>query len=179
MIVNNSTTNKLIFLFVLEKMELPLTENSILDICSSRNDWLNYMECKEIIYDLLQTNLIYKTEGAKENEQRYNITYEGRLCLSHFYQRIPLSLRENIQEFIKENRLHFKRSQEYVGDYSKNTDGSYSVNLKIRDSSINQPLFELNIKAPTRQTAIEACRLWKDKAHIVYEFVYENLIETQ
>lgn len=178
MFSNDSTTNKLILLFVLEKMEIPLTENSILDICSSRNTWLNYMECKEIIYDLIQTNLVYRTDG-NEGEQRYNITYEGRNCLSHFYQRIPLSLREQITEFIKENRIHFKRSQEYIGDYSKNNDGSYSVKLKIRAPLINQPLFEVSIKAPSRQSAIEACRIWKDKAHIVYEFVYESLIETE
>ena len=178
MFSNNSTTSKLIVLFVLEKMEIPLTENIILDICSSRNDWLNYMECKEIIYELLQTNLIYRTDG-KENEQRYNITYEGQSCLSHFYQRIPLSVRENITEYIKENRIQFKRSQEYIGDYSKDNDGSYSVNLKIMATHINQPLFELNIKAPTRQSAIEACHTWAEKAHLVYEYIYETLIESE
>ena len=41
----DETVNKLILLFVLDQMEIPLTENSIIDICTSRNDWLNYMEC--------------------------------------------------------------------------------------------------------------------------------------
>ena len=58
--VSNSTVNKLILLFVMDKMEIPLTENSILDICSSRNNWLNYMECKELLYQLLETKFLYK-----------------------------------------------------------------------------------------------------------------------
>ena len=51
-ISSDSTVNKLVLLFVLEKIEIPLAENSILDICSSRNNWVNYMECKEILYSL-------------------------------------------------------------------------------------------------------------------------------
>ena len=72
--------------------------------------------------------------------------------------------------------MHFKRSQEYVGDYSKNVDGSYMVTLKIRAPFINQPMLELKIKAPTRQSAIEACKKWKDSAHLIYESIYESLI---
>ena len=35
--VPDNTVNKLILLYVLDKMEIPLTENSILEICSSQN----------------------------------------------------------------------------------------------------------------------------------------------
>ena len=37
---------KLILLYTLEQMEIPLNEHFIFDICTSRNDWINYMECK-------------------------------------------------------------------------------------------------------------------------------------
>ena len=172
----DSTISKLILLFILEKMEIPVTESTILDICTSRNDWINYMECKEIIYDLIQTNLIYKTDG-KEREQKYNITYDGRDCLSHFYQRIPSAKRDEIALYVKENRAHYKRSQEYLSDYRKNNDGSYTVILKIQQQIADEPLYELKILAPSRKSAIEACKKWTNIASSVYETTYESLID--
>ncbi|MEG1500234.1 MAG: DUF4364 family protein [Clostridia bacterium] len=171
----DQTINKLILLFVMDKMEIPLTENSILDICTSRNTWINYMECKELMWQLLESGFLYKTEGD-ENENRYNITYEGRNCLSHFYKRIPLSLRETITEFTKQNRMSVKRSQEYLSDYSKNADGSFTMHLKIRSSVLNEAMFEIKIKAPSRNSAMNACKIWQENAPTVYESIYDTLI---
>lgn len=176
MFSKDSTISKLILLHVLEKMEIPVTESTILDICTSRNDWINYMECKEIIYELIQANLIYKTDG-NEREQKYNITYDGRDCLSHFYHRIPNKLYEEITEYVKENRSHYKRSQEYLSDYKKNNDGSYTVYLKIQQPIVDTPLYELKIISPTRKGAIEACKKWTDLASSIYEYTFENLID--
>ncbi len=170
------TTNKLTLLFILDKMEIPLTENSIIDICTSRNDWLNYMECKDILWQLLEVNFIYKTNNNNE-EDRYSITIDGRNCLSHFYLRIPKSLREAITVFVKENRMSFKRSQEYVSDYFKNPDGSHTVVLKIKEPLISQPLLEIKLKAPTRHSAIVACKKWKDEAPNIFEFLYDSVID--
>ena len=41
--------NKLILLFVFDKMEVPLSESTILDMCSSANQWINYMDCKPLL----------------------------------------------------------------------------------------------------------------------------------
>lgn len=172
----DQTTGKLILLWVMEKMEIPLTENSILDICTSKNNWLNYMECKELMWELLNSGFLYKTEEA-ENEERYTITYEGRNCLSHFYKRIPLSIREKITDYVKLNRMSVKRSQEYLSDYTKNTDGSFTVCLRIRSQLVNQPMFELKLKAPSRNAAMNACKKWQEIAPNIYENIYETLIE--
>ena len=173
-----ATVKKLIVLYVLEKIEIPLTEQSIIDMCYGKNNWIdNYMECKEIIYNLVDAGFIYKTNGHSE-EDRYTITYTGRNCLSHFYERIDPQRREEIVEFIKENKTAFRRSQEYVSTIDKNSDGSYTVTLKIRSALIDEPMFELKIKAPTRQSAIGASNKWKEKAHLIYENAYETLIDT-
>ena len=171
----DSMVSKLILLFILEKMEMPLTEQSIIDICTSQNDWLNYMECKDVLYQLVEANFVYNTDG-QAGEERFTVSYEGQSCLDHFYQKIEPKLREQIIDYIKNNRLHFKKSQEYVADYFKNSDGTYLLVLKIRSHTVNYPMFEIKIATPSRQTAIEACRKWRENAHLVYEQVYENLI---
>ena len=172
----DATILKLILLFVMEKMEIPLTSNSILDICSSRNNWINYMECKDIIFQLQEADFIYKTDPDSD-EVRFALTYSGRNCLAHFYQRIPSNLRDEIIEYTKENRLQVKRSQEYIGDYFKNTDGSYTIVLKIRSPLLNESMFEIRVKAPSRQSAIESVKKWRDKAPNVYEYIFETLVD--
>ena len=168
---------KLIVLYVLETIEIPLTEQSIVNICYSKNNWIeNYMDCKEIIYSLVDTGFIYKTNG-NASEDRFTITYTGRDCLSHFYHRINQQLKEQITEYVKENKIAFKRSQEYVSSIDKNSDGSYTVSLRIRSALIDEPMFEIKIKAPSKENAIHASNIWREKAHLIYENVYENLID--
>lgn len=176
-VANEPMICKLILLFTLEKMEFPLTEQTIIDICYSKNNWISYMDCKEYLYKLVESNLIYKTTG-KNGEERFNITYDGRNCLEYFYDKLDDSLLAQITEYTKANRMHFKRAQEYVSTCNKSEDGSYIVDLIIRSDSLNsEPLFQLKIKAPTRQSAYEACKKWQAEAHSVYETVYEMLIQ--
>ncbi len=178
--INNEekVKNKLILLFFMEKMEIPLTKNSILDICSLENDWISYMECVSIIIDLSETNFIYKNQNI-ENEELYSITYEGRNCLAQLYTRIPYVLREKITEYVKKNKLFVKTSQEYTTNYTKNDDGSYTVALRIYEPMISSPMFEIKIKAPSRQSATEAEQKWKRLAPSIYEYVYESLVNNE
>ena len=119
----DSTENKLIMLFMLDKMEIPLTENSILEICSSQNNWVNWMDCKDLLSQLIVEKFVYRP-NTDSDENRYNITVAGRECLSQFYTRIPASLRDNIAQFAQENKLQFKRNQEYIAKSYKNEDGN-------------------------------------------------------
>lgn len=169
--------NKLILLFVLDKMEIPLTEYSIIDICTSSNRWLSYMDCIEILGNLTKFGFIFKTDDEGK-EIRYGLTYEGRDCLSNFYQRIPQSLRENISEYAKANSLYYKKSQEYVSEYISNPDGSYTVVLKIKEPLINSPLLEIKLKAPNRASAKLACSKWSDKAPNIFENLYDTIIDS-
>lgn len=170
--VPDAMANKLILLFILDKMEIPLTETSIIDICTNRNDWLNYMDCKDIMWQLQQVNFIYKTVDS-ENESRYSITVKGRDCLSSFFNIIPLSLRDDITNFAKANRMEFKRSQEYIGKYIRNNDGTCTAILMIKDPLEGRNLFEIRICLPSSKHASNACKKWKDKAPQIYENIYD------
>lgn len=170
-------SDKLTMLFVIDKMEIPLTEDSILDICSVKNVWIkNYMDCKAIIHDLVDSNLLYTIGNEQDGKELFALTYEGRECLSHLYRRIPLAKREEISGYLQANRLTVKSSQEYSATYSKNEDGSYNVELKIYEPLITTPMFSLSIKAPSRQAANEAIHKWKTNAPNIYEIIYEKLI---
>ena len=172
-----NTISKLKLLFVLDKMEIPLTENNIIDICTSSNDWFTYLDVKEAMIELLEVKFICE-EKINGEETRYTITFDGRNCLSHFYYRIPQEMREKITTYAQDNRMNLKRSQEYVSEYEKNQDGTYVVILKIKEPILTRSLLEIRLKAPTRQSAVEASRRWTEKAPAIYENIYDNLLDS-
>ena len=175
-----NTIEKLKLLFVLEKMEIPLTETNIIDILMdiTRDDEekFSYLYLKEHMYQLLDVKFICENKVESE-ETRYSITFDGRNCLSHFYFRIPKEIRERITNYAQENRMKYKRSQEYVSEYQKNDDGSYTVTLKIKEPILTNTLLQIKLKTPNRASAVEATKRWRDKAPAVYENIYDTLLD--
>lgn len=166
--------NKLILLFVFDKMECPLTENTILDICCSSNNWISYMDCKPIINQLIDHGFIYKLPPSG-GEALYSITPDGRVCLADFFVQIPSSVRENISRFVKTNCLKYKKRQEFVADYYMNKDGTYTVNLKIMEPA--HAVLELKLVVPSRLTAKNIYKRWEEKGMIILDLLYDNLVE--
>ena len=59
-----TSVNKLILLFVFDKMESPLSERTLVDMCTSSNDWLNYMDCTVLIHKLKKDGFICEIQAA-------------------------------------------------------------------------------------------------------------------
>ncbi len=170
---DNSLVNKLTLLFVFDKMGMPITEKTLLEMCASRNNWVNYMESIECLGELVSAGFIMKT--TNDRSDYYIITTSGRECLDSFFTRIPASKRAEIADFIKENRMTYKRSQEYFRGYYKNDDGSYTVHLKILDPT--RTTMELKLNVANRAVAKAVYNKWDSSAAEVYSIIYEKLID--
>ncbi len=165
--------NKLIILFVFDKMEVPLSESTITEICCSANNWMSYMDCKPTISKLIEVSFIYQVTSS--TDPLYAITHDGRACLADFFVGIPTSIRESITQFAKNNRTKFRKKQEYLSDYFMNKDGTYTVYLKIMETAGAQ--LELKFVVPSRQIAKSIYDKWPDKAESTYASIYENLVD--
>ncbi len=165
--------NKLTLLFVFDKMECSLSENTIIDMCCSSNNWISYMDCKPILNKLLDENFI--TNVANYGDPLYIITPEGRYCLAEFYVKIPSSTREQITSHVKQHKAHYRRKQECWADYYMNKDSTYTVNLRINDTQM--PVMELKFIVPNRQIAKNIYKKWEEKAGNLYALIYENLVD--
>ena len=168
-----TSTNKLILLFVFDKMETALSERIILDMCTSSNDWINYMDCIVLLHKLNADGFICQIPGR--DEPLYTITPEGRETLANFYINIPRSAREEISRFIKNNSTRFRTKQDCRADYYQNKDGTFTVNLKILGTV--QPMLELKFVVPDKKTASNIYKKWEDKAQELYSAVYETLVD--
>jgi len=166
--------NKLIILFVFDKMESALSERTIVDMCSTSNEWMGYMDCVNVIHKLIDDNFICVVSEEEDNKL-YSITPDGRETLANFYISIPKSVREEISRFVKMNSAKYKNRQECRSDYYQNKDGTYTVYLKILAPV--QPMMELKFVVPDRKTASAIYKKWEEKAANVYTAIYENLVD--
>ena len=172
---DEQTLNKLILLFVFDKMEIPLSENTVHDMCCSSNNWINYMLCKPALKSLIDESFICNI--ANYGDPLYQITPDGRYCLAEFYVQIPSSTREAISNFVKLNRMRYRRKQETFADYYMNKDSTYTVILKIHDTT--KAMFELKLNVPDRKTAKNIYQKWEEKASNIYGVIFENLIDQE
>ncbi|MCL2598914.1 MAG: DUF4364 family protein [Firmicutes bacterium] len=167
------TLNKLILLFVFDKMDMPMTDATVVQLTTSLNTWLSYMDCQHTIGYLIETNMLHRTRH--EDNNYYSLTPDGRMCISHFYEKLPQELREEIADFVKKNRMLLRRNQEYYRHYYKNPDGTYTVELKIIDPA--QTTLEIRLNAENRSTAKQAYEKWEEKAASIYYHIHEQLME--
>lgn len=171
---DDSTANKILLLFVLEKIEIPITEEVLLQLCSVDNQWIPYFLCRQAIQDLLQSGFIAKVK-ATENLALLSLTQDGIMCISHFYKDIPNSKQKEIATYINNNRAAYRRKQEFRADYTKTQDGFYMVRLKV--TQISKVLLEINIEIPNEEIAKSIVEGWPQNAPSIYRGLYENLVE--
>lgn len=170
---SNETTGKLILLYVLDKMECELTEDTIIDMCYYQTKWISYFTCKIALSELTKSGYIQEIKSVQKDKY-YKITTDGRSCLSFFFDEIPTSLKQEIADFISKNKLTFKRKQEYFSDIIKNNDGSYTVILKIVEPTSTD--LELKLNASNQQMAKDIQRNWQENASKVYASIYDTLL---
>lgn len=172
---NNKSISKLVLLFALDKIEIPMTEDSILEMCYSENNWISYMLCKEILAELADCGFVYASAPSTNvPDSYYSITQNGRNCLDFFFVDIPSSMREEITKYAITNRLKYKKKQEYFKNYYKNKDGSYTAVVKIVEPL--GPKLELKLNVP-KDSARLIYKNWEEKASEVYTAIYDILID--
>ena len=173
-IQGETSVNKLIVLFVFDKMESALSQRTIVEMCTTGNNWLNYMDCIELLPRLLDDGFICRISSPDE-EPLFTITSDGRESLNNFYINIPKSLREEISAYIKKNGNKMRTRQECKADYYQNVDGTYTVFLKILAPV--QPMVELKFVVPDKKTAQHIYKNWESKASELYSAVYDTLVD--
>lgn len=169
----DTTISKLILLYVLDQMEIPVTSDTLVEMCCSQNNWLSYMTLTGILPELTEARFVVTCDNS--GTKYYKITQEGRDCVNYFFSKVPASTRNEISSYIKKNRQSYKRNQEYFRDYYKNKDDTYTVNLKIIDPTGSK--LEIKLNVANRAEAKTVFNKWNNSASDVYSAIYKILIE--
>ena len=86
MVLESSTLYKLIILYMLNKVNFPLTNAQLTEFFSEKN-YTSYFTLQQVINELIDSHLI--SVETVRNTSYYHITSEGSETLGFFVNKIP------------------------------------------------------------------------------------------
>ncbi|MCL2398284.1 MAG: DUF4364 family protein [Defluviitaleaceae bacterium] len=159
-----SPENKLLLLYLIEKMDLPLSRSQITDYIRE-DDYMDYYTLQQSLADMVDGGYLDVT--TDNNNTIYTITDEGLQTLEYFEEHIPLNIRSKINQYIKENRKDIKRSFENTATFFPNAENDeFMVKCGVYEEA--RVLMELSISVDTRDQARIIQNNWKANAKTLY-----------
>ncbi|MBQ8821775.1 MAG: DUF4364 family protein [Lachnospiraceae bacterium] len=164
------TLYKLIILYMLGRVKFPLTTAQISNFILEK-EYTNFLTLQQVFSELTDTGLVEsKTTG---NRTQLSLSEEGKETLSFFGNRISDAIKEDINQYFRENEYSLREEVSVLGDYYKSTSGEYEAHLIAKEQDIN--LIELTLSVPTREIAEAVCDNWQKKNQDVYEQIIKLL----
>ncbi len=174
--VDEDIKTKLLILFILDKYETPISQELLTQMCCVDNNWVPYLCFAHFVDELSGAELISaKADPRHEDDNLLSITESGKVCLSYFYSNIFKSVRDDVADYVKNNKLRYRKKQEFVVSQKQNADGTYTVKCMVCNNET--ALFELTFNVPNKAKANSIATKWQESAPEVYRTYTELMID--
>ncbi|MDE6901241.1 MAG: DUF4364 family protein [Lachnospiraceae bacterium] len=162
--------NKILVLYMLNRVSFPLTQAQIYDFLLERN-YVNFMNLQRAITELVDTGFV--TARSRHNRTYLTITAEGRETLDFFKSRIDSSIRKDIDDFLGANQFKLRNETSVFTDYNKVLSGDYEVHLTVKEKDVT--VVEITLSVPNQETAETVCTNWQKKNQDLYQYLAGQL----
>jgi len=164
------TLYKLIVLYMLSKVDFPLTKAQIGDFILEK-EYTTFLTLQQAISELIDSGLV--TAQSIRNRTHLSITKEGMETLKFFRGQVNDGIRADIDEFFRQNEIKLKNEVSILADYYKSLSGEYEAHLVAKDNGID--LVNIMISVPSEETAISICNNWQHKNQEIYQYLISQL----
>jgi len=164
------TLYKLIVLYMLDKVDFPLTKAQVMDFILEK-EYTNFLTLQQAISELIDAEMV-KAKSLR-NRTHLELTNDGKETLEFFGNRISTQIKEEINDYFKENKFQLKNEVSVISNYYKSTSGEYEANLVIKEKKIN--LISLTMSVPTEELAASICEKWETANQEVYSLLVDKL----
>ncbi len=165
------TLYKLIILYLLRKVNFPLSNTQITDFMTER-EYTDYFHVQEAINDLLDARLI--TAEKIRNMSQYTATMAGEQTLEYFSSEISYGIKRDIENYLRENAFELRNESCMIADYELTEDGGYAVHCRVNEG--REILIDLTINVTTEEEADRVCAKWPSKAQDLYMTIMTSLL---
>ena len=165
------TLYKLIILYMLSKVDYSLTKSQVFDFMLDRN-YTDYFTLQKVMNQLTDDSMI--ESKFVRNASHLSVTDKGRETIDLLKNDISESIRNEIDNFLKDNDVRFRSEVAISSDYFRNTDGEYVAELVIREKSNDH--LNLKISMPTEEMASQICNNWQAHNQEIYSYLMEMLL---
>lgn len=163
--------NKVLILYILEKIDGEIVEDGLYKIISSVNN-VNYFYFKQVLTDLIDSKLvgIY----TKDEEPLIKITSEGKNALSLTKEVLPGILKLKADNLFKQELLNIEKESSVIAEFIPKNEHDYTIKCKIVEN--NETIFEVKTFAGSRDRAKRIVDNWNKNAQEIYPEILNLLL---
>ncbi|MBV7274589.1 DUF4364 family protein [Clostridium thailandense] len=162
--------NKLLLLYIFNKIKLPISNNNITQIILE-NNFINYFTLQQYLEELISSNFVKQIDEL--GTHRFMITEKGTKVLSLFGNRISNKKIDTIDNYLKGQMEIIKKEVTVTANYTIENN-NFIVNLKaLENDSI---LIDIKITVGSNQHAKDLCHRWKNNSSELYSRIINLLI---
>lgn len=166
------TLYKLIVLYMLSKVDFPLTNAQISEFILDKG-YTTFFKLQQALSELKDAELI--REETLHNRTLYHLTDDGEESIFYFKNKISKPIQDDIDQFLKEKKYDLKNETAVKADYYKNTAGEFSVRCQVTEQQ--EPLIDLTLSVPTEAEAEKIAANWQKKNQSIYAWLMAQLLE--
>ncbi|MDO5520411.1 MAG: DUF4364 family protein [bacterium] len=166
------TLYKLIILFILDKVDFPLTNAQVSDFILEK-EYTNYFNIQQAISELTSQELI--TVSSIRHSSYYRITDTGKETLEFFSNKISDAIKEDVLEYLRTNKYSLREEVSNIADYYEEKKNEFVVRCQVKEQASS--IIDLSLTVPTEEAAIAICNNWKKNSQEVYSYLMKTLLE--
>ena len=169
--MNNETSelaeNKVLILYVLNKINEEINESDLFRIISSVNN-VNYFYFKQILNDVINSMLV-----EEKSNQLIAISKLGLESLSLTENILPGIIKLKVDNILKGELTSIEEESSVVAEFTPKGENGYTVTCKIVEN--NETVFEINTYAGSQEKANAIVENWKHNANTIYPSILNLL----
>lgn len=165
------TLYKLIILYMLDKVDFPLSNSQISEFILDK-EYTTYFKLQQALSELMDAGFI--REESTHNRTIYHLTEDGTSTIDYFRNNISHAIQKDINDYLKEKKYDLKNEISVKADYYRNTNQEYSVHCQVIENKY--PLIDLTITVPSEAEAKIASDNWQKKNQNIYAQIMANLL---
>lgn len=168
---DSTTLYKLMILYMLSKVNFPLSNNQLSSFMLDKQ-YTDYFTFQETINTLVEDGFIRGI--TRQSITQYSLTQEGEDTIAFFYTKISTGIREDIEKYLSENNYEFKNEAGTVTDCYQLPNGNYIAHCQVKEG--DSTLIELNLNVPLEEHAEMICSRWRENSQEIYEYLISKLM---
>lgn len=163
---------KISTLYLLSKVDVPLTTNR-LSFFLLKDNYTDYFTFQQDLGELVSDG--YVSETVATGKTLYSITDEGRNVVKLLSDEITLSMKEDIDLYIQENKFSIHEDYSVRSSFYQFGLNQYVSNLKIDENGSS--ILEINIASSSEASAKKICANWKKESNDIYPMLIGLLMK--
>ena len=165
------TLYKLIVLYMLDKVDFPLTTSQISEFILDKG-YTSYFRLQETLAELSDSGLL--RAETTHNRTLYHLTESGAETIHFFSKKISPAIQKDIDEFLREKQYDLKEEAAVKSDYYLNTNREYEVRCQIVENGYS--LIDLKLTVPTEKEAEAIAGSWNRQSQEIYALLLSKLL---